>query len=400
MLEESAMDKKPAPAPSSVAKGCGSNGSQEKKHRGGGFAKRSNGGNGQSRQFDGGYGRKPLPQKTKALDKRPRSRGGYSENAKGRSEIAKEDRDVEFFSSAQPGSKKHNLNHLLNFTLAPREGDTALGGRGFNSGGLPAWRRRQKWGHSKVKYNKEQFLQANCQFVVQDSGDYTVHAANPDTLVDWSLVEQIRIFGHEVPSCPICLYPPTAAKMTRCGHIYCWSCILHYLALSDKPWRKCPICDEAIHNSDLKSVVVLETHQFSAGDEVSMKLMRRERGSVLAMPRAHWQSAAGKPFCEKDVADLHSSMKLLSVSGARNLDSIVSRERTALETQYAVEKQYSESCFIQSALTHLEQREAALRMRQSPPATKPKPVGEESRRGGKRGEKGLEGSRWCSGRRR
>ena len=24
---------------------------------------------------------------------------------------------------------------------------------------------------------------------------------------------------------------PIAAKITRCGHVYCWSCVLHYLAL-------------------------------------------------------------------------------------------------------------------------------------------------------------------------
>lgn len=35
-------------------------------------------------------------------------------------------------------------------------------------------------------------------------------------------------------------------------HIYCWPCVLHYLALSDKTWRKCPICYEAIHVGDLK----------------------------------------------------------------------------------------------------------------------------------------------------
>ena len=42
------------------------------------------------------------------------------------------------------------------------------------------------------------------------------------------------------------------AKMTRCGHIYCWPCILHYLTLGEQSWRKCPICYEAVHEKDLK----------------------------------------------------------------------------------------------------------------------------------------------------
>lgn len=64
-----------------------------------------------------------------------------------------------------------------------------------------------------------------------------------------------RIYSHEVPSCPICLYPPVAAHITRCGHIYCWPCMLHYLSLSEKTWSKCPICYEAVHSADLKRYV-------------------------------------------------------------------------------------------------------------------------------------------------
>lgn len=61
-----------------------------------------------------------------------------------------------------------------------------------------------------------------------------------------------RINSHEVPSCPICLYPPLAARITRCGHIFCWPCMLHYLSLSERSWSKCPICYEAVHTADLK----------------------------------------------------------------------------------------------------------------------------------------------------
>ena len=63
-----------------------------------------------------------------------------------------EAQEAEFGSALQTGSKKANLNHLLNFTIAPREG---VGGRGAT------WKNRNNWGGKKlVKYNKEQFLQA------------------------------------------------------------------------------------------------------------------------------------------------------------------------------------------------------------------------------------------------
>ena len=96
-------------------------------------------------------------------------------------------------------------------------------------------------------------LFSSCQFVVKSGVDYSVHLSDPDILVDWDLVEQVGLKSSSaVPSCPICLYPPTAAKIARCGHVFCWSCILHYLALSDNAWRKCPICYEEVTKNDLK----------------------------------------------------------------------------------------------------------------------------------------------------
>ena len=61
-----------------------------------------------------------------------------------------------------------------------------------------------------------------------------------------------NIWREERPTCPICLGDFCAARMTKCGHIYCWPCMLHYLALEEKTWRKCPICHDAVHKKDLK----------------------------------------------------------------------------------------------------------------------------------------------------
>ena len=125
-------------------------------------------------------------------------------------------------------------------------------------------------------FNNFFFSFFSCQFIVKEDADYTPHLADPDLLVDWNAIEQIvrflfffyllnrnfffsyffkilqRLQSGTLVSCPICLDSPIAAKMTRCGHVYCWPCILHYLALSDKSWRKCPICFEAVHKKDLK----------------------------------------------------------------------------------------------------------------------------------------------------
>lgn len=153
--------------------------------------------------------------------------------------------DAELNSVYLPGSKKHNLNHLLNFNYAPR---SANGGPDDNQHHHRGAIGRKQY----VRYNKEQFLQAICQFVVRADIDWKPYTKTADQLVEWSSVEQVHVQSSEEPQCPICLYHPVAGKMTRCGHVYCWPCVLHYLALSDKSWRKCPICFEAIHAVDLK----------------------------------------------------------------------------------------------------------------------------------------------------
>lgn len=287
----------------------------------------------------------------------PPQRGGGSSklfsssfNGGRRDEVAEAQR-AEFSPAQFSGPKKINLNHLLNFTFEPR------GQAGhFEGSGHGSWGKRNKWGHKP--FNKELFLQANCQFVVSEDQDYTVHFADPDTLVNWDFVEQVRICSHEVPSCPICLYPPTAAKITRCGHIFCWACILHYLSLSEKTWSKCPICYSSVHKKDLKSVVATESRQYVVGDTITMQLMKREKGVLVALPKSKWMNV-DHPIHLGD--EQHSQYsKLLLASKEQVLRRVVQEEKIALEQQLAEEKHSPESCFIEAAIQELKTREEAL----------------------------------------
>lgn len=38
----------------------------------------------------------------------------------------------------------------------------------------------------------------------------------------------------------------------------------------------------------LGSVVAMETRQYAVGDVITMRLMRREKGSLVAMPSSEW----------------------------------------------------------------------------------------------------------------
>uniref|UniRef100_A0A8C1VUG7 E3 ubiquitin-protein ligase RNF10 n=1 Tax=Cyprinus carpio TaxID=7962 RepID=A0A8C1VUG7_CYPCA len=301
--------------------------------------------------------RRSQPHKSKNFDKRPPQRGGgggrqYGLAGGGRREEVAENRRAEFSPAQFAGPKKISLNHLLNFTFEPRGGHFGSGADGHY-----CWGRRNKWGHKHKPFNKELFLQANCQFVVIDDQDYQAHFTDPDTLVDWDCVQQVRIYSHEVPSCPICLYPPVAAHITRCGHIYCWPCMLHYLSLSEKSWSKCPICYEAVHSADLKSVVAMETRQYVTGNVITMRLMRREKGSLVALPSCQWVKVE-EPIHFGDV-HLRAYSKLLLASQEQVL-GLLAEERVALQTQLSQEKDDPQACFIQSALLQLQEREEGL----------------------------------------
>uniref|UniRef100_A0A3Q3K8E3 E3 ubiquitin-protein ligase RNF10 n=1 Tax=Monopterus albus TaxID=43700 RepID=A0A3Q3K8E3_MONAL len=278
--------------------------------------------------------RRTNSQKSKNFDKRPPQRGGgrqYGLAGGGRREEVAETRRAEFSPAQFAGPKKIN-------------------------GGHSCWGRRNKWGHKHKPFNKELFLQANCQFVVTDDQDYKAHFSDPDTLVNWDCVQQVRIYSHEVPSCPICLYAPVAARITRCGHIFCWPCMLHYLSLSDKSWSKCPICYEAVHTADLKSVVAMETRQYVVGDVITMRLMRREKGALVAMPSSQWVKVE-EPVRFGD-ACLSPYSKLLLTSPAQVL-SLVAEEKAVLQAQLLQEDD-TQACFIQSALCLLQEREEML----------------------------------------
>ena len=197
--------------------------------------------------------------------------------------------------------------------------------------------------------------------MVPSSGDYAVNMVDPDIIVDWELIEQVRVRCREMPSCPICLYPPTAAQMTRCGHIYCWSCILHYLSLSEKTWRKCPICYESIHKKDLKSVMAVAECTHSIGQEITMTLMKRAKDSVFALPKIKWSEQTSIPLLSCDEVQMQFS-KLLTATPLEILREIMAKDRSELKSQLAeVESDQSgEEEFVKLAIEQFEERERKL----------------------------------------
>lgn len=360
MLEDFTMEKKPSNRSVQIpGKGCATepkktqdviNGKQLPRSRRREQPNCSNNG-----KFD--QGRRPNPQKSKSLDKRPRPRGQYHYGGKEDTQVG-ELYESELVPVTFSGSKKQNLNHLLNFHYEPRGENVSrpFCQRSYQYGS------RLRLSTHKHKYNKEHFLQANCQFVVRADGDYSPYMADPDTLVGWDFVEQIRVASVESGTCPICLSTPVAGKMTRCGHVYCYPCILHYLALSDKTWRKCPICYEAVHKNDLKSVMVLNRVAYTVGQKITFQLMKRERGSLIASPVSQFdlRQSYTSPLLSVSEKLLDTAYSKLLVANNSEILQIIEKEKYELEQQLIEEQGCPEQCFIEQALELVSQRKQAL----------------------------------------
>ncbi|KAL0129286.1 hypothetical protein PUN28_004175 [Cardiocondyla obscurior] len=292
-------------------------------------------------------------QKTKDLAKRQRPKGQYHGGAEKNSKVV-EEKLPEFGSVLVQRSKKSG-NHLLNFHY---ERCMIRDAKNRDAGKCSSNSNRLLPPVQRHKYNKEQFVQASCQFVVTASRDYSLHLTNPDILVDWKSIEQIILHNSENISCPICLHPPVAGKMTRCGHVYCWPCILRYLRYCQETGNyKCPICDEYLHKNDLKSVIEITRKTFSLGETVSLCLMRREKNSLFAIPV---KSAVDPPTMFLSVsenADSQIYSKLL-IANEKDIVNIIECEYSELEIELCDNPDMAPD--IKQALNELSKRKEKL----------------------------------------
>ncbi|KAF9112095.1 hypothetical protein BGX27_003977 [Mortierella sp. AM989] len=282
-------------------------------------------------------------------------------------------------NTARGNNKKNqvSLNHLLNFSFPVREEPQNM---------APIRRRRNV---NYQPFNKDKFINANFRFLLNPRRDYEAFTMDADVRVEWDDIEQVLI---SVPqSCPICLQTPVAGRITKCGHVYCFSCILHYLALSDtgKAWRKCPICWDAIYEKDLKSVrTVQEEHdiydqgekeiakQIASKQEVllEMRLIQRTTSSTIALPRSRTfpldKNVLPEDFKVQPPMEFYPDAMVFSRLMITTLDRIVSemdRDMRSIEFSMEEAKSYDsnshseEMVFFEMALDKIREAKDKVR---------------------------------------
>lgn len=217
--------------------------------------------------------------------------------------------------------------------------------------------------HNEKNFVKERFVQANCQFVVTGNQDYSKYIKDPDLFISWESIEEV-IFSCKKDDdlrCPICLHYPTAAKITRCGHIYCWSCMLHYLSLSDKKSRPCPICFHNINKSDLKSATILRKENFSSNNYITFNLMKILKGSTLSVPVSKTELDINSINTKNFDPTLDLYRKIFFSSEQQRME-LLNREQNELMEELIKYRNENmpEICFVESALEELTEKRLSI----------------------------------------
>ncbi|KFZ13984.1 hypothetical protein V501_03456 [Pseudogymnoascus sp. VKM F-4519 (FW-2642)] len=190
-----------------------------------------------------------------------------------------------------------SITHLMNFALPPRPSAQVYP----RSSGRDSGYTRSGLGSGYHASDKARYVHANYRFIVHPSGDYRAQAVDADAPLDWDSVLQILVSAEsQLSSCPICLSHPVAPRMAKCGHIFCLPCLIRYMHSTDDEapekktrWKKCPLCWDSIYMSDTRPVRWFTGQENPApkeGEDVILRLVMRQPGSTLTLPRDEAES--------------------------------------------------------------------------------------------------------------
>eukprot|EP00189_Rhodosorus_marinus_P008303 CAMPEP_0184754026 /NCGR_PEP_ID=MMETSP0315-20130426/44404_1 /TAXON_ID=101924 /ORGANISM="Rhodosorus marinus, Strain UTEX LB 2760" /LENGTH=677 /DNA_ID=CAMNT_0027233425 /DNA_START=463 /DNA_END=2496 /DNA_ORIENTATION=+ len=138
--------------------------------------------------------------------------------------------------------------------------------------------------YESVPFSREKFVQANFGFCISRGGEMHSTGLQTDVFASWSSIEIVLVLSDaqsKEKNCPICLDTLRSPRMTSCGHIYCYLCVLKLMSYVSGSFGRCPLCAEKFETQDLKTVEFREILPFCENTEQVMYLLARNRESTV-----------------------------------------------------------------------------------------------------------------------
>uniref|UniRef100_A0A0G4HFA7 RING-type domain-containing protein n=1 Tax=Chromera velia CCMP2878 TaxID=1169474 RepID=A0A0G4HFA7_9ALVE len=191
---------------------------------------------------------------------------------------------------------------------------------------------RKKKTTALMPYSKERFVQANIRSFVEVGTDVQSVLWDPQHVLDWNCIVRVELVlclsererEREV-KCPICLdHQMVAPRMTKCGHYFCWPCVIRYLQSTTEKryWRKCPICNESVTKKDLRPVLFHTVPSFSPNDVVDFVLVQRAQGcTAVTLPQYNTRSSSSSSSyaASREEGETHRGTTARSASGGASI---------------------------------------------------------------------------------
>jgi E3 ubiquitin-protein ligase RNF10 len=215
-------------------------------------------------------------------------------------------------TSASNKKRGQSLNHLLNFSYQQQAGGQRKRGSGYSSSSSSS-SSSQSHARRLTELKKKLYIQANFQVVLsaEKSRDADVASVlyDCDAPLDWRQLIQVRVCpggsgaGDSI-RCAICLESDAmcAPRMTCCGHLFCFACLLEYAAhaqFANGSAVQCPMCAELVMLGQLKPAHIERERRrrVAVGDRIHMVLVRRKECATVCAPVSRDDDGLTLPKC-------------------------------------------------------------------------------------------------------
>lgn len=143
----------------------------------------------------------------------------------------------------------------------------------------------------------------------------------PDSPVSWESVRVVKYLSTaaQQESCPICLDTFSCARITKCGHCFCLSCLIRHVHshAANNPYKeaKCPCCSIPLHLVDTRPVQLITVTPPAVHQQIQFIKLHRQKACpapflpVISQPRrsspraAPCQTDDDAAFCKFNYVD-------------------------------------------------------------------------------------------------